>query len=125
LLVVIAMVGLEGCGTLLRTDPSRWAAPDALLKPRHIYEECVPVEDHQVLEYAFTASKPVEFNIHYHLGEEPAYPVLEKGVASLQGVFDPSTVQDPMGKPPFYCLMWRNTQREEVKLNFSFTVRDR
>lgn len=123
--LLAALVGLAGCSTLAQVDASRRAEPDEVLQPRRIYEECLVVEDQQVLEYEFTASGPLEFNIHYHLGAEVSYPVLEKGVASLQGVFDPLTVDDPLGRPPFYCLMWRNTQRKEVKLFFNFSVRDR
>ncbi len=36
------------------------------IRPGHSYEECFELYMGKTLEYSFTSSKPLDFNIHYH-----------------------------------------------------------
>ena len=122
---VIVLASLAGCGTLANVEHETQEKPDVVLRAGKVYEECLEVNPPQVMDYSFTASKPLEFNIHYH-GEKAVYPVQGDEVRTWQGIFDPTCIRGYSSeKPPFFCLMWTNPHEEEVGLNFHFTVRDK
>jgi len=70
----------------------------------------------QILDYSFEATKPVDFNIHFHEDSGISYPIEKKGVSSDHGSFTPQ-------KKQFYCLMWTNFQHEFVTLTYTYGVR--
>jgi hypothetical protein len=77
------------------------------------------------LEYSFSASKPLEFNIHYH-ADKAVYPVESDAVETWKGVFDPTAISDfSTEQPPFFCLMWTNPHEEDVGLNYEYLIRDK
>lgn len=123
---VVIIASLGGCGTLTNMEHRRQQKkPDVVLRAGKVYEECLEVNPPQVVEYSFSASKPLEFNIHYH-GEKAVYPVRGEEVSTWQGIFDPTCIRGYSAeKPPFFCLMWTNPHEEEVGLNYQFTVRDK
>ena len=122
---VVVIASLGGCGTLASGENRRQEKPDVVIRAGKVYEECLEVNPPQVLEYSFSASKPLEFNIHYH-GDKAVYPVRGQAVSRWQGTFDPTCIREYSSeKPPFFCLMWTNPHDEEVGLNFDFTVRDK
>ena len=51
------------------------------------------------VDYDFSATLPVAFNIHYHEGNAVVAPVVREGARTDSGVFAPRLAQD-------YCLMW-------------------
>ena len=51
------------------------------------------------VEYEFSASEPVDFNIHYHEGNVVAAPIVRDKVYDDSGIFVPRIAQH-------YCLMW-------------------
>ena len=124
-LAVLAAAVFGGCTTLANMERQRQEKPDVVLRAGKVYEECLEVNPPQVVDYSFSASKPLEFNIHYH-GERAIYPVLGQDVRTWQGVFDPTCIQNySTEKPPFFCLMWTNPHEEDVGLYFEYTVRDK
>jgi hypothetical protein len=100
--------------------------PDVVLRAGKVYEECVPLTAPQVMDYSFSATKPLEFNIHYH-SDKVVYPVMGEAVQTWSGVFDPTSIHSfsSSEQPPFFCLMWTNPHDEEVGLNYEFTIRDK
>jgi hypothetical protein len=124
--LLLAIAGLlSGCTTLSEMARHKQEKPDVVIRPRGVYEECVPINPPQVIDYSFSTSKPVEFNIHYH-GDEVVYPVKGQAVETWQGTFDPTCIRSySTEQPPFFCLMWTNPQEEAVGLNFEFTIRDK
>ena len=64
-----------------------------------VHEECVKLEPGDRLDYTFTASAPLHFNIHYHEGNAVIMPVTRDKVASESGRFEAIVAQE-------YCLMW-------------------
>ena len=124
-LIVVAASLLGGCRTLANMEQRRQEKPDVVIRAGKVYEECLEVNAPQVMDYSFSASKPVVFNIHYH-GDKVVYPVQGQEVTTWQGTFDPTCIRNyGSEKPPFFCLMWTNPHDEEVGLNFDFTVRDK
>ncbi len=67
------------------------------------------------MEYFFKASKPLKFNIHYHVGKDIFYPLEKENVPTLKGTFYPKKQQK-------YCLMWANPHAEIVNLAYDFKV---
>jgi hypothetical protein len=85
------------------------------IKPAGIHEECSSVHRGQKIVYAFDASAPVDFNIHYHAGQKIFYPVEKRGVTSDSGKYEPETEDT-------YCLMWTNPLKEPVSVNYRYEV---
>jgi hypothetical protein len=122
---IIVAVVLAGCTALPSREERSKTRPDVVLKAGKVYEECLPLAAPQVIDYWFSASKSLEFNIHYH-GDEAVYPVQSEAVTKWNGTFDPTCIRNYSSEqPPFFCLMWTNPHEEEVALNFEFSVRDK
>ena len=64
-------------------------------------ERCVNLDAGQSIRYRFKASAPVDFNIHYHRGEEVVFPVRKAGVRETSGTFKARGAEG-------YCLMWEH-----------------
>lgn len=73
-------------------------------------ERCLKLEAGQSIRYRFNATSPVDFNIHYHLGDEIRQPVERKAIHALDGVFRAELSQD-------YCLMWERRESGGVRIN--------
>jgi hypothetical protein len=73
------------------------------LAPRKVHEECARMEAGESRRWHWKSSTPVDFNIHYHRGEEVFYPVKRDGMRGDGGTFTAKTGED-------YCWMW--TARE-------------
>ena len=69
------------------------------LAPYAQHEECVDLAAGDRLDYRFTSSEPLAFNIHYHDGNAIVMPVSRDSVSSDAGIFAPRIAQG-------YCLMW-------------------
>ena len=69
------------------------------LKPGGVAEECIRLETGRSRRFEWTADGPLDFNIHYHKGDEVNYPVKLKGQWKGSGRFTAATGED-------YCWMW-------------------
>ena len=74
---------------------------------RQIAEECVKLAAGQSIGYSFDASAPVDFNIHFHRGNDVVYPVQADQVQRRDDRFTAIIGQD-------YCLMWTNATPDNV-----------
>jgi hypothetical protein len=72
---------------------------DVTLEPEGVHEECTRVEAGQKRHYYWKSSAPVDFNIHYHRGDEVFYPVKRVRMRGDGGTFTAKTGED-------YCWMW-------------------
>ena len=77
------------------------------VRPRQIAEECVQLAAGQSIAYAFETSAPVDFNIHFHKGDDVVYPVQRDQVQRGDERFTAASAGD-------YCLMWTNTTLQMV-----------
>jgi hypothetical protein len=64
-------------------------------------ERCIKLAVGESLRYRFKASVPVDFNIHYHRGNDVFYPVKKAAITARVGRFRAKTAD-------VYCLMWEN-----------------
>ncbi len=78
-------------------------------------EICGPLKAGVAIDWSFKNSAPLNFNIHFHKGEEVSYPVQQKGASNLAQKFTPDTAQD-------YCWMWTNRSLQAVKLNVELST---
>jgi len=85
------------------------------IKPGGIHEECASAKSGQKFSYSFYASSPVDFNVHYHVGDKIEYPLERNGVTTADGTYVPD-------HEDIYCLMWTNHQKESVTLNYKYEI---
>ena len=69
------------------------------LKPGGVAEECLRLPAGRSRAFEWSASAPVDFNIHYHQGEKVTYPVKANQQREGKGRFTASASED-------YCWMW-------------------
>ncbi len=77
------------------------------VRPRGIAEECVKLAAGQSIAYTYEASASVDFNIHFHRGDEVSYPVKRDQVERGEDRFTAPSAED-------YCLMWTNRTLQMV-----------
>ncbi len=67
-----------------------------------------------VLNYSFTSSAPLDFNIHCHEGGNVICPVKTTSAGETGKYY--------AEKEQIYCLMWTNTQTTPVQLKYTFSL---
>lgn len=99
-----------GCASLTAADKK-----SETIKPSGIHEDCMEMVPGQILDYSFEASKPVDFNLHFHEDKDVSYEISKDRVSADKGTFVCKTKQH-------YCLMWTNPGPEPVSLNYSYLI---
>ena len=61
------------------------------------------------VRWSFTATAPVDFNIHYHAGKETVFPAKQAQVMKGRETLNVTVAQD-------YCWMWTNKTTAAVSL---------
>lgn len=74
-------------------------------------EVCGKLQKGQVLPWSFTADRPLQFNIHYHVGKKVEFPAKLQSAMAAQAQLDVALDQD-------YCWMWTNKGDAQAKLGF-------
>ena len=95
---------LASCTTALAADPAKPIPFSAALEAGRIHEECARLEAGEKRNYHWKADAPVDFNIHFHRGNDVTYPVKRTAMRGDGGTFVARTGED-------YCWMW--TAREK------------
>ena len=86
------------------------------IEPSRIHESCMELSPGQIFEYSFGASRPLNFNVHYHEDHNVFYVISKDAVAEDQGEFQPE-------KELYYCLMWMNPNSQPVTFSYHYSVR--
>ena len=71
--ILVAILALPGLSAA--AEPVEARDVNVTIAAPGIHEECQRVEAGQKRRYHWKASAPVDFNIHYHHGDEVFYPV--------------------------------------------------
>ncbi len=114
-LTVIVLLGL--------VPASAWPAEtlvghlerEVVIAPGKFEEPCLPMLLADRLEYSFKAELPLDFNIHYHEGEEIYFPVDLKQQQQLQAEYFAAGSRQ-------YCLMWTNRGETAATLRYSYRL---
>ena len=69
------------------------------LQPKKVHEECTRLDAGHSRRWHWKSDAPVDFNIHYHRGEDVFYPVKRDGMRGDGGTFSPKEGEE-------YCWMW-------------------
>jgi hypothetical protein len=85
------------------------------LKPNKIIEKCMSLVPPQKIEYHFEASAKLNFNLHYHKGEQIYYPVKLDRTNGESGLYEVKAKED-------YCLMWENRSGTDIDLTYGVRV---
>jgi hypothetical protein len=80
---------------------------EAQMKPGGIHEECVRLEAGRSRAFSWKSDGPVDFNIHFHRGDDVSYPVKLNGQTQGAGRFTAKSGED-------YCWMWTATRPTRV-----------
>ena len=86
--------------------------------PSDVLEKCLKMKPSQFLDYSFEASKPLAFNLHYHLLDKTVFHVREE-TSTRKEVFHP--VKDQR----VYCMEWKNSGSDPVALDYRYSVKDK
>ena len=107
--IIIVITG--GCASLVVADKT-----SETIKPSGVHEDCMELLSGQILEYSFEASKPLNFNVHYHEDHDVVYGITKDGVSGDKGTFR-------CEKKQYHCLMWTNPGSEPVGLVYSYSIK--
>ena len=80
------------------------------LAPGKFAELCGPLQRGQSVKWTFAADRPLNFNVHYHVGKDVKYPAKQDQVSSQDGELRVDAAQD-------YCWMWTNKSGVVAKLS--------
>jgi len=86
--------------------------------PSDVIEKCLKLEPDQVLDYSFEASRPLAFNLHYHLLDKTAFHVKEE-TSNRKEIFYPVKGQK------VYCMEWRNSGSDVATLDYIYSIKDK
>ncbi len=107
-LAALAFAAAALCAAAADSAQEGWKTFEVKLAARAMHEECATVGAGEQRRYQWKADGPVDFNIHYHQGDDPIYPLKRDGMRGDGGTFTARTRED-------YCWMW--TARDKpVKL---------
>lgn len=108
--VAVVVTGIAFAGNAAGAEGASDAKPFShSIAPRKIAEECFKLPAGETIGYTFESSAPVDFNIHYHRGQEVLYPVKSDQVAKAEDRFAAPSAEE-------FCLMWTNKTLEMVTI---------
>ena len=81
------------------------------------FEACDKFSVGDTIEYSFTSTKPVMFNVHYHDKRTKVYPVEEHLTDETSGSF-------VVESKAIYCCMWDNKNPKAVKMTYEMDVKE-
>jgi len=81
------------------------------------FEACDKFPLGATVEYSFTSTKPVLFNVHYHDKRTKVYPVEEQLTEEVSGSF-------VVDSKAIYCCMWENKNPKYLKLTYEMKVKE-
>ena len=79
-------------------------------------ELCGKLGGGQKILWQFSGKAPMDFNIHYHVGDKVQFPAKQDAIAASDGVLETSESQD-------YCWMWRNRSKEAITVEVALKRR--
>jgi hypothetical protein len=112
-LAALCVAGHAGAG---EPGETRSLTQNARIAPGKVHESCTKLLANESLEYRFTASAALDFNIHYHRGADVFFPLKRDAIAADAGLFKPAQSED-------FCLMWTNRSDVAIDVRHSWRVR--
>jgi hypothetical protein len=116
LIVAVAALFIQGCAA----KEEKAAHGDLKGKTTTIatgdfYEACDKWTPGDKVNFTFTSSKPVMFDVHYHEKHAKAYAIEQTLVDKFEGSFI-------VKSEDIHCCMWKNDNDKFVTLTYDMTV---
>jgi hypothetical protein len=90
------------------------STPEIVVESGDVHEVCLELALGEQLDYAFTATGTLQFNIHYHGADHKViYPVPEHPATTTKELLTAESTQE-------YCLMWTNEGGNPVTLSVTY-----
>jgi len=105
------VLAVVGCAT----TPIEKKSLTVTIESNGDHEDCLQIRANQQITLRFTSSKPTDFNIHAHFGEDVMYAVQKEAITTYE---DSVT----LAKAGQYCLMWTNLVAEPVTLTYQYSL---
>ncbi len=118
LLTGLIVVLINGCAATDSGTPkhAEKKGKKVTISTGDFFEACDKFPLGATVEYSFTSTKPVLFNIHYHEKHEKFYPVKKVLVDDFSGSF-------VVESKAIYCCMWENKNPKFVKMTYEMQVK--
>jgi len=84
------------------------------IAPSKFAEVCGALVPGQAIRWHFKADKPLDFNVHYHVGKDVVYPVRKDGASVLDGTLAVSRREE-------YCWMWTNPGAAAARVDLTMS----
>jgi len=97
--IVIAAFALSGCAIPPFASDEPRVGKGEKLGPFDGREECMRLAVGDRVEFTFTSTEPVDFNVHYHEGKTVVMPLAREKTREDAGILPIALAHD-------YCLMW-------------------
>lgn len=90
------------------------ASHDFQVEPSKFVELCGPLRKGQAVQWRYESNAPLDFNVHYHVGQKVHYPSRHEGTARADGRLDVTLDES-------YCWMWTNRSSKAVEVQVRLT----
>jgi hypothetical protein len=107
-----AFAAIVAAGDVVAQDGAR--SFSHAVSPRGFAEECFELAGGKSIGYGFESSAPVDFNIHFHRGNDVVYPARADAVRRADERFTAPSTEE-------FCLMWTNRAPERVTVKGRFS----
>jgi len=98
----------------IQWTPSGTFARKLSIAPAKFAEVCGPLAVGEQVRWRFRADRPLDFNVHYHVGKDVVYPVRQDGAIERDGVLAVSRRDE-------YCWMWTNPGTTTAQLDLTLS----
>lgn len=113
---MLVWILLAATSAAIAQSPPPSQPKPTLVKPGKIHEKCMVLDAGQKLEYRFTASAKLNFNLHYAKGgDQTYYPVKLDRTTGESGLYEARSREK-------YCVAWENRTDADVELSYSTKV---
>ncbi len=104
------------CTSLSFPAFARERSESVAIKGGEAHEICMTLEFARKLDYAFMASRDLDFSIRYEDGGEAHYPVPQHATSEKAELF--TAMEDKS-----HCMVWSNAHNRTVKMNVIYNIR--
>ena len=110
--VLAAMLGIVVTGAFSQAGLT---GKPVVIKAGKIHETCLALTPPQKFEYRFESTAKVDFNLHYHKGDQDYYPVKLDRTIAESGLYEAKAKET-------YCLMWENKTGADVEVTYDAKI---
>ena len=113
-ILILGILALWGGYNLIPVNEERLEKQFVLAAGEN-QEVCLTVYPSQVLKLTFTASEPLDYDIHTHYEDQVTYHRYETATLQSKNELSPN-------KKDYYCTQWKNLGQDEVELVYQLEV---